>query len=327
MGRPACREGDDGDGQRGSALVALSVSLLAAGCLGGSSNAPFARAPTDPASAPAALVDRFSPEAGGVAVRSDQNHLPGPGVPIDFDQKPFLVQGLGPDGRRVRYYDFDMKSQVPAKMYVFVRDGTPIDGQLPVITRLPGQPGYNDFWRVHEVWVRADYQPNSVTSEEDLIAAAYLVMPTERIVNRIVVPPGSTARQRFGGGDPMPGRAWFQGQIATTLDFEDDVPAQPTSFGELAVDLSYIWATFNINPGQMDGGPPSGLKTESDGVQTHDVVQTVPGDAKYSPLWMVFMYDNTAFDGVLDLDTAMRAPLVPAVPSPLVNCPVVFVEP
>ena len=66
---------------------------------------------------------------------------------------------------------------------------------------------------------------------------------------------------------------------------------------------------------------------DESGVQTHNVAETLPGDAGYSPLWMVIMYENTAFPDVSNRDSAERAPVVAGVGSPLVNCPIVALDP
>jgi hypothetical protein len=60
--------------------------------------------------------------------------------------------------------------------------------------------------------------------------------------------------------------------------------------------------------------------------QTHNVPATLPGDAGYSPLWLVAVYDNANWPEVKDLKTALKAKvLAPAAAT--VNCPIVFIEP
>jgi hypothetical protein len=234
-----------------------------------------------------------------------------------------LVHGLGPRGERIRYYDLDIKSQVPAAIYILMQGGGEVEGQLPILSRLPGEPGYNDFWRVHEVEVPPGYRPNAMIREQDVVDSGFLVTKTSRIVHRAVVPPGSTARLRYGGEDAGEQRGWHDGRVASYLAFEDSVLSVPGPSGEVAVGIAYIWVTFNGNPDQPGGGPPSGVMRDASGIQTHNVAASLPGDPDYSPLWMVIIYDNAAFTSVLDLDSAERAALVAAVGSPLVNCPVV----
>lgn len=65
--------------------------------------------------------------------------------------------------------------------------------------------------------------------------------------------------------------------------------------------------------------------TEMDSDQTHNVVQTLPADATYSPLWDVAIYDNSDFGSVSDLPSAQNATLLVS-GAALVNCPVVEVE-
>ena len=61
-------------------------------------------------------------------------------------------------------------------------------------------------------------------------------------------------------------------------------------------------------------------------MQTHNVVDSLPGDAGYSPLWDVDVYDNASFDSVHDLASVQAAPIL-AMGVALVNCPVVWIEP
>jgi hypothetical protein len=95
--------------------------------------------------------------------------------------------------------------------------------------------------------------------------------------------------------------------------------------GHPDVPLSEILVTFNINPDEEGGGPPSGFMTESGTVQTHNVLETLPDDEDYSPLWDVDVYDNVDFDSVNDFASASAANIL-AEGVATVNCPVVSVE-
>jgi hypothetical protein len=93
------------------------------------------------------------------------------------------------------------------------------------------------------------------------------------------------------------------------------------------VPTSDIYVSFNINPDQPMGGPLSGFKTEdttSTG-QTHNIPETVPTDAAYSPLWDVQIYDNADLGMVSNLTTALSANIM-ATDAAVVNCPVVSVQ-
>jgi hypothetical protein len=281
--------------------------------------------PRDPLTAERAMVDRFSAQAGTLMVRTATNGLPGPNQPIDFDSGPFVTQGFGPGGEVVRYYNFDIQSRTPAPIFVFFRPGAtaPLAGQLNVIDVLPGETGYNDFWRVVKVTVPDDYVANTVTSLAGITAAGFTTEMTDDIVNCPVVPEGSTAALRLGGGATGLMRGWVKDRVVSYFSFEEKALALENAM----VPISPIYVTFNVNPdaSNPDSGPPSGFVTEAGSAQTHNVLATLPSSAGYSPLWAVQIYDNADFAGVDDLASATAASRL-ADNAALVNCPVVSVQ-
>lgn len=322
-----CLGGDDGDDSMDDGGDTMddgddTMDDSNDGATEGSSGGPE---PTDPSDAPIATVDRFSEDAGTLLVRNDENGLPGPDEPVDFDQGPHITRGLGPDGEMVEYYNFDVQSQTPAPIYaLFYENGDPVEDQLNIIDVIPGDEGYNDFWHVHKVTVPDDYEANVATSVDDITEAGYDVEPTGMIKNCPVVPEGSTASKHFGDDhDEAPlVDGWYDGQVVPYFLFEED---SYEADGDGNVSLSPIYVSFNTNPGQEGGGPASGFMTEEGNDQTHNVVATLPGEAGYSPLWMVNPYDNADFDGVSDLDSATDANVL-AMGAATVNCPIVSVN-
>ena len=136
-----------------------------------------------------------------------------------------------------------------------------------------------------------------------------------------MVPKGSTAQLRLNGESNGLVRAWYRDKVAFTSTLAKSL----TATGAGLVPLSTVFVTFNINPGQPNGGPDSGFKTEQGTVKTHNVVGTLPADAEYSPLWRVVAYDNNSFGAVNNLTTVLAAPvLVPD--AGRVNCPVVNIQ-
>jgi len=268
-------------------------------------------------------VDRFSNTAGHLMVRTASNGLPAANAAVNFDQAPFITKGLGPTGQVVEYYNFDVQSVDPAPIYVLFKAGesSPVPGQLNIIDVLPGETNYNDFWQVFKVTVPANYKANQVASLDEINEKGYSIESTTAIVNCPVVPDGSTATKRLGGGATGLHQGWYKEKIVSYFTFEekalavagDDVPTSP------------IYVCFNINPADTGGGPASGFKVETGTAQTHNVIATIPSNGAYSPLWVVNAYDNSDFNTVDDLTSAQTAGSAGSGLA-TVNCPVVTVE-
>jgi hypothetical protein len=304
----------------GCGLLAMLGVLGALGCSSNDDKGAGSASALDPDTAPAVEVDRFSDAAGMLQVRSKSPSLPAAGKAVDFDSGPFITSGLGPDGGRVRYYNFDVQPTQPAPIYAFFHAGetAPIAGQLNVVDVIPGEPGYNDFWQVMKVTVPADYVANSATSLAEIQAAHYPVESTDSLVNCPVVPEGSTAKLRLGGTSPELTRGWYRDQVVYYFNFDE------RSLTGSKVPVAPIYVSFNINPNLDGGGPPSGFKMESGSAQTHNVLSALPSNDGYSPLWGVDPYDNTDFDAVTNLATVKQANVL-ANDVANVNCPVVDV--
>lgn len=283
--------------------------------------------PLDPDTAGDVSVDRFSSQAAHLFVRNSDNNFPGPDEPIDFDNIPaFLTKGLGPNGEKTMYYNFDVQSVSPADIWVLFKSGesTPVEGQLNIVNVIPGDAGYNDFWLVNKVTVPSDYVANTVTSYDEIVKKGYAIEPTTMVVNCPIVPKGSTAVKRFSSNESKDlARGWYKDKVVYYFTFSEK--ELMTSNG--VVPTSDIYVAFNINPDQPSGGPASGFKTE-DGMatgQTHNVPETLPTDSGYSPLWDVNIYDNADFNMVSDLSTATGANIL-AMGAAIVNCPIVSVQ-
>lgn len=301
-------------------LSVFTASLFLLACGGSPGTGPEPKfVAKDPQKAEKVSVDRFAEGTGHLMVRTAANGLPGPNAPVDFDQAPFITRGLGPDGRSVQYYNFDVMPTKPAPIYVLFRQGEtmPLAGQLNIVDVIPGDPGYSDFWNVVKVIVPADYVANAATSLADLVGFGFSQESTNILVNCPVVPDGSTAKLRAGGSAGLT-TGWYKGKTVRYFSFEEK--ALTVVNGNVPV--SPIYVTFNVNPDQPEGGPGSNFVTEPNSAQTHNVVATLPADAAYSPLWSVNVYDNADFGQVSDLGTATQATVL-GTGVALVNCPVV----
>lgn len=295
--------------------------LIAMACLAtGSAPARAALQAQDPDHAAIASVDRFSDRAGTLLKRSADKRLPGPNAPIDFDAQPLNTLGLSPAGKPALYYHLDVQSTTPAPVYILYREGEekPVDGQLDVVNSLPGEDGYNDFRRVWKVRVPRDYVANTISDASMLKHAGYKMEKTDRLLNMPVVPDNSRARVRFGGGKPELHRAWYHGQVAKFLLFDE----APLSASGDEVPVSPIYDEFTVNPGEPDGG--INFRMEPNTSQTHNIVATVPGDPDYSPLWLRVVYDAAEWASVTNLEAAQKAKVIPA-ETLMINCPIVSV--
>ncbi|HVV88847.1 MAG TPA: hypothetical protein VHE35_37655 [Kofleriaceae bacterium] len=298
-------------------LLAALALTIAGGC-GGDDGGPTG--PLDPDQAPVVAVDRFSDAAATLFRRSADPSLPAANAPIDLDLPPFAVHALGPAGEAVVYYSLDVRPRALVPVYELHRAGEamPVPGQLNIFDYAPGDHGYNDLWRVIQVEVPAGYVANTVTDTAEINAAHYPLTPTTKIVNCPMVPAGSTAQARLGTEGTALRRGWYHDQVVYYFTFEE----APLAAGADGAPTSSMYVAYAVDPGQPGGGPPSGFRTEAGGTRTHNVVAAYPDDPAYAPLREVHVYDNTAFDSVHDLPTAMAAPAITTDPM-LVNTPLV----
>ena len=103
-----------------------------------------------------------------------------------------LVQGWY-KGEEVFYPDFGANPATVEPIWVFIHgmnaDGTPdlVEGQNNIIDTVPGEADYTAFWRVNMVTVPEGYEPNSIRSAADVIAAGFEITQTDMVVNCPVV--------------------------------------------------------------------------------------------------------------------------------------------
>ncbi|MBA3821866.1 MAG: hypothetical protein H0X17_23485 [Deltaproteobacteria bacterium] len=275
----------------------------------------------DPDTAPVASVDRFQDDFGKLFKRSApvfnpsvvKPIVPAPNAPIDFDAL-FTVRALGPAGTPVTYYSFDILPRQPSTAYLVMRDGAPLVDQLPIITGLPGDAGYNDFVRITEVSVTGEYVANQFVSEADIEAAvadgSATLVPTTRIANWAAVPAGSTATKRFDGEVVTGHRSWFEGQVVHQMRFEENL----TVTADGTVPTAEIIVIFDNNM-----NPSNGFATQADGM-THNAIDTLAGGPGYSSLWNHSVGNKENFASVVDFTSAL-ANVMAANVGVDVNCP------
>ena len=250
-----------------------------------------------------AEIDRFSDSAGTFFRRSNHPGLPAANEAINLDDARFLLGGIGPNGERIEFYHFDVRTPTPAPIYVLTdRRGDSVAGQLPIFDLVPGDEGHNDFWQIHEARViDADYKPNAITSLEALAAAELETTATNDVLNCVMVPAGSIAGNRFDAGAsraPMDG--WYRDQVVKYFLFEGLNSTGLVDFNGEVLNTPQMWGFFD-NDRDVDDGFAKDTATGD----THNVATRLPGDEGYSPLWILQIFKLDAFDRVTGLASAL----------------------
>ncbi|MEE3233787.1 MAG: hypothetical protein VX294_06435 [Candidatus Latescibacterota bacterium] len=258
-----------------------------------------------PSYLPTVEVDRFSDDMGLFFRRSENESLPGPNEPIDFDTEPFFQRGFGPNGEIIGFYNFDVRPRSPGLVYEFVdRRGYLISDQLPVFDRVPGQKGYSDFWLLNTVRIDdVDFIPNSITSVEDILQGEWEITIGEIVEHCVMVPTGSRARKRFSSTQPtLPLQGWYAGQIVNYLLFENRFSPVLIDYGAGEVNTPQMYAFLENNRDELDGFALEPGNREL----THNVATRLPNEEGYSPLWVLQLLTLGAFDRVTDLSSALN---------------------
>ncbi len=250
-----------------------------------------------------AEVDRFSNEAGNFFRRSNDPELPGANEPINFDDARFLLAGIGPNGERISFYHFDVRSLTPAPIYILVdRRADQISGQLPIFDLIPGEAGHNDFWQIHKVRVAdADYKPNEITSFSSLEAAGLEITPTNVVLNCVMVPAGSSASRRFDARTTTKTLdGWYRDTVVKYFLFENESTTGTVDFNGETLNTPQMWGFFD-----NDRDALGGFARDLASGDTRNVATRLPGDEGYSPLWILQIFKLDAFDRVYGLASAL----------------------
>lgn len=219
-----------------------------------------------------------------------------------------LVDGWD-DGDMVQYWDFGPNPPVAIPILVFFEADDPatmVSGQNNIIDSIPGQPGYNDFWRVHKVLVPSDYSPNSIKSFEDAVESGYTIEITDIVVNCPVVNPDTDLE----GSSQSLVQGWYRDMEVFYFDFGTRSPSDG-----FAVMHAPIWVLF-----MEDGTPVEGQQ---------NIIDLLPGEEGYSDLWHVrrvivdSSYVANTYKSAADIATAEDEGNVTIEETDIfVNCPV-----
>jgi hypothetical protein len=183
---------------------------------------------------------------------------------VRFEDRSTIVEGFF-DGAVVEYFDFGpiqlTEGNTVAPIWV-VTNGT--SDQKNVIDTVPGHADYSPLWQVNEVTFVAGVEPRTLRSADEISAAAdageVTIVETETVVNCPVTGFDQPEVLGFARGD--------------TVAYYDLGPVELADGNAIAP----IWAVTNGVADQKN------------------IIDTVPGDADYTPLWGVIMV--TFADGV-----------------------------
>ncbi len=168
----------------------------------------------------------------------------------------------------VSYLDYGPQSDVAVPILVFFQaasPSTPVADQKNIIDTIPGDPGYNDFWRVYKVLAPSGYVANSIRSLADAVASGFTIEATDTVVNCPVVNPNA----RIAGSSATPVQGWFRNREVFYFDQGTKSPAD----GSVVRDAP-IYAFFYAGNG-------SAVASQ------RNVIDARPGDPTYSDLWRV----------------------------------------
>lgn len=202
------------------------------------------------------------------------------------------------NGQTVEYLDFGplklAAGNKVAPIWV-VTNGTA--DQKNIIDVVPGDDGYSPLWQVNEVTFTKGTKPRTLRSADEVMKALaaneVTIVETDTVVNCPVL-----------GFDQPEVLGFFEGQTVAYYDF-----------GPIALEegnaVAPIWAVENGVPEQRN------------------IIDTVPGDADYTPLWGVVMVafvdgvDPYLLDSAAAVEEAESAGDVTLTETDtVVNCPV-----
>ena len=136
------------------------------------------------------------------------------------------------------------------------------------------------------VLVPDDFEPGSIRSLDDIEAAGFELERTGTIINCPIVPYGSTARlaDRDASG-------WYKGKHVSYFVF-DVTETSIVNPGALDVPYAVVRVIFE------DNDPAKGTKENTDTGESHNVFDTLPGDALYRSLWRCAFVDEAELASV-----------------------------
>jgi hypothetical protein len=215
--------------------------------------------------------------------------------------------------RQVYYYTFDNGTPIldegrsvgVALQYRLVDEsGQPVPAQLDIISANAHQEGYSDLREIVEVTVPADYEANTITDTETLLAQDWPQNPTGKTRNIPIV----RADSQLQGRDRELIELWWNGEIVHAFDFGEN-PA-------------FTAPIYVLIEGIAPDGNPVRITHNALIEQMHD-------DEGYSDFWQVVLVTVPADlepNSIRSVQALRDAGYPMEVTANVVNCPALRLE-
>ncbi|MBZ0318512.1 MAG: hypothetical protein K8L91_19015 [Anaerolineae bacterium] len=219
------------------------------------------------------------------------------------------------EGQQVFYYTFFNGTPILDKGAVVAvgeqyrlvdAEGNPIEGQYDLIEAGPYDNGYSDLREIIEVTVPEDYEANSTTSVEDLLAQDWPQARTGKNHNIPIVRTGT----QLQGHDYDPISIWINGEERQAFDF-GETPAQTAPIWVLITGYDATGSAIRL-PGQ--DGP---------------IIRQLHDDPGYSDFWQVFFVtvpEDTVPNSIRSYEQIIESGYPMAESENVINCPVIRAE-
>lgn len=186
-------------------------------------------------------------------------------------------------GQEVYYFDFAQDTVSTAPIYAFItgfnENNEPqfVEGQQNIIDVIPGDEGYSAFWHVNFVQVPADYEANSITSAEEVLAAGFDITPSDLVVNCPVIRTDEAMAMAEGEGEAM-----MAGDEAAMAEGEGEAM--------MAEDEAAMAET-------EDGAMMAGDEAAMAGEEAPAALPATGGPASTLPLWIILVAGGVLLAG------------------------------
>ncbi|MBI5930327.1 MAG: hypothetical protein HY862_13535 [Chloroflexi bacterium] len=219
------------------------------------------------------------------------------------------------EGQQVFYYTFFNGTPILSggtevavgQQYRLVdADSQLIQGQSDLIAAGPYDKGYSDLREIIEITVPDDYEVNSITSVEDLLAQNWPQNPTGKLHNSPIVRTGT----QLQGHDYDPLSIWINGEEHQAFDF-GETPAQSAPIWVLITGYDATGSAVRL-PGQA--GP---------------IIRQLQSDPGYSDFWRVYFVtvpEDTVPNSLRSYEQIIASGYPIEASENVINCPVIRAE-